>query len=390
MSPWPSVELGTIADVAMGQSPPGYTYNDDNDGLPFFQGKADFGHQFPVVRKWCSQPQRVAEAGDVLLSVRAPVGPTNVAREPSCIGRGLAAIRARADRVEQEYLRLFFKYQEGALALRGQGSTFGAISRRDIERLEVPLPPPAEQRRIVAILDQADRLRRLRAEADAKADRILPALFRNMFGDPNRPTLPMAQLPDLVDCLDHKRIPVRESDRLGRTGDTPYYGANGLVGYIDEPIFDETLVLLAEDGGYWGPAEQSAYKIQGPSWVNNHAHVLRCKEGFDPDYIVWSLNLLDLRRFISGTTRGKLTQAGMNAVELPMADRCLQSTFGKYARSQMRLTVERRRVERGLRSGFANLLHSAFTGSLTSRWRKLHTQKLLVEIQRRASVVVEA
>ena len=182
--PWDSVQLGIIADVVMGQSPPGKTYNEEGHGLPFFQGKTDFGDRFPTVRKWCSEPARVAEAGDILLSVRAPVGPTNVAHERSCIGHGLAAIRVRAGRVERGYLRHFLRHREGALLHQGQGSTLSAINRRDIETLEVPIPSPSEQRRIVHVLDQVEQLRRLRAEADTKAGRILPALFLKMFGDP--------------------------------------------------------------------------------------------------------------------------------------------------------------------------------------------------------------
>lgn len=181
---WPYVQIRDIAQVVMGQSPPGDTYNEIGDGLPFFQGKADFGDQYPTPRKWCSAPIRIAESGDIILSVRAPVGPTNVTRERACIGRGLAAIRGIPARVEQDYLHYFLKQAEPAISIMGQGSTFAAIKSNDIVRLKVPLPPLPEQRRIANILDQVDRLRRLRAQADAKAARILPALFIKMFGDP--------------------------------------------------------------------------------------------------------------------------------------------------------------------------------------------------------------
>jgi hypothetical protein len=86
--------LGEVAEIFMGQSPPGSTYNNRGNGLPFFQGKAQFGEVFPVPDKWCSEPLRIAHKGDILVSVRAPVGPTNLAVEKCCIGRGLAAIRS--------------------------------------------------------------------------------------------------------------------------------------------------------------------------------------------------------------------------------------------------------------------------------------------------------
>lgn len=90
---WERVKLESVAEIVAGQSPPSSTYNTDGKGLPFYQGKADFGMRFPKTRQWCSEPVKVAEAGDVLISVRAPVGPTNLAEEKCCIGRGLSAIR---------------------------------------------------------------------------------------------------------------------------------------------------------------------------------------------------------------------------------------------------------------------------------------------------------
>ena len=181
---WPCVRLDEIARIVMGQSPPGNTYNDEGDGLPFFQGKADFGDRYPITRKWCSAPERTAEPDDILLSVRAPVGPTNLALDNCCIGRGLAAIRANPVCSDQDYLRLFFKHLEPFLSQQGQGSTFAAIKRNEIAGLKVPLPPLGEQRRIAEILDQADHLRGLSAAAEAKAKSIIQATFIKMFGDP--------------------------------------------------------------------------------------------------------------------------------------------------------------------------------------------------------------
>jgi len=89
---WSRVKLPEIANITMGQSPPGSTYNPNGAGLPFFQGKADFGQRFPTIRVWCTELRKTANKGDVLISVRAPVGPTNIAEQKCIIGRGLAAI----------------------------------------------------------------------------------------------------------------------------------------------------------------------------------------------------------------------------------------------------------------------------------------------------------
>jgi len=151
-STWVSARLGEAAHIEMGQSPDSKFYNDHGKGLPFFQGKADFGPLYPTARKWCSQPTKVAEAGDILLSVRAPVGPTNLANEQCCIGRGLSAIRA-TEPISQKYLLHFLRHIEPWLAEQGTGSTFAAISGSFLREIPILIAPSGEQRRIAKKLD---------------------------------------------------------------------------------------------------------------------------------------------------------------------------------------------------------------------------------------------
>lgn len=184
MSKLTTARLPDVAEIIMGQSPPGDTYNEAVDGLPFFQGKAEFGEVSPTPKKWCNAPKKIAEAGDILMSVRAPVGPTNLASTQCCIGRGLAAIRANPELLDPSYLRFALRHAEPHLASMGQGSTFAAIGRAELAKVEFPLPPLAEQRRIVDILSRAEGIVRLRREAEKKAAELIPALFLDMFGDP--------------------------------------------------------------------------------------------------------------------------------------------------------------------------------------------------------------
>jgi len=139
---WVHAKLPDITTIHMGQSPPGTTYNESAEGLPFFQGKADFGPLSPVPRVWCTRPLRVAEPGDVLISVRAPVGPTNLADERCIIGRGLAAIRPEPP-IQSKYVLYALRLQEARLAELGTGSTFTAITRGHLENVEIDLPPLA-------------------------------------------------------------------------------------------------------------------------------------------------------------------------------------------------------------------------------------------------------
>jgi type I restriction enzyme S subunit len=151
---WKLNPLRELADVIAGQSPPSETYRDEPTGLPFFQGKTDFGPLHPIARKWCDQPYKVAEVGDVLLSVRAPVGPTNIANVRSCIGRGLCAIRPRRD-LDRRYLLYFLRSIEPSLAALGSGNTFHAVSTKQVASLQIPTPPLSDQRRIADRLELA-------------------------------------------------------------------------------------------------------------------------------------------------------------------------------------------------------------------------------------------
>lgn len=177
-------KLADVVNIIMGQSPPGSSYNTEGNGLPFFQGKAEFGDIHPTPVKWCTEPSRIAEAGDILMSVRAPVGPTNIATEKCCIGRGLAALRANSPILLQSYLHFFLRHSEPFLVSKGQGSTFAAINRNDLASLNLSIPALSEQQRIVDILSRAEGIVRLRREAQQKAAEIIPALFLDTFGDP--------------------------------------------------------------------------------------------------------------------------------------------------------------------------------------------------------------
>lgn len=124
------------------------------------------------------------------------------------------------------------------------------------------------------------------------------------------------KLEDCCEILDSQRVPITGSDRT--SGDYPYYGANGIQDYVDDFIFDDELVLLAEDGGNFGSKTRPiAYRVSGKCWVNNHAHVLKPKAGLDVDYLCYSLMFYDVGGMVNDATRQKLTQAAMRQMIIP-------------------------------------------------------------------------
>jgi restriction endonuclease S subunit len=180
-------EVASLGDglhfqLIMGQSPPSETYNERSEGLPFFQGKADFGELHPMPRIYCSAPSRIARVDDVLMSVRAPVGPTNLADRECCIGRGLAAVRCNSS-VSPRYLLSVLRCLEPDIAhlADGQGGGFTCLRKKQLAGVSVPVPPLAEQRRLVARLEaltgRARELRGLNASLVEDATRLLAAEY---------------------------------------------------------------------------------------------------------------------------------------------------------------------------------------------------------------------
>ena len=127
------------------------------------------------------------------------------------------------------------------------------------------------------------------------------------------------KLEDICEILDSQRVPITASER--KSGIYPYYGANGIQDYVEDYIFDDDLVLLAEDGGNFGSKDRPiAYRVSGKCWVNNHAHVLKPKANIDADYLCYSLMFYDTTGLVNGATRQKLTQAAMRQMQIPFVD----------------------------------------------------------------------
>ena len=178
--------MGEVCEIILGQSPPSDTYRKSPEGLPFFQGKADFGEVNPKPTTWRAAPKKIAEPGDILISVRAPVGPTNVASERCCIGPCLAALRPR-DGLDRDFPLAGLKFYEPQIADMSSGGVYKAITGRHLRETAFPIPPLDEQRRIVAILTErivaAPKLQSAARGGLDAVDAMPSALLRRALGD---------------------------------------------------------------------------------------------------------------------------------------------------------------------------------------------------------------
>lgn len=228
------MKIREICNITMGQSPSSATYNENGDGLPFFQGAADFGKKFPMTRVWCSSPLKIAYAGDILISVRAPVGTMNIATSECCIGRGLAAIKVDEDACDSNYFWFALESKISELNNKGSGSTFKAISKSILEETEIPLPELEEQRKIAKILTGIENISFARQQQLAKLDELVKARFVEMFGDMllNPMAWPEVALETLADIVSGitKGRKVKEEALI----EVPYMAVSNVKdGYID-------------------------------------------------------------------------------------------------------------------------------------------------------------
>lgn len=173
--------LKDLVDIQMGQSPDSKFYNNDKIGLPFYQGKADFGRINPIPKIWCSKSKKEAKPNDILISVRAPVGDLNINNEQSCIGRGLAAITCKSD-VDMMYLYYHLKYLKPQLRHISTGSTFESINRSQLENLIIDYKPYFEQIKISNILQVVQR----QIEVREKLLRLYDLLIKSRFDEFNK------------------------------------------------------------------------------------------------------------------------------------------------------------------------------------------------------------
>lgn len=170
-----------VCQIVMGQSPPSSTYNRIKKGLPFFQGNMEFGETYPSASIYCSEPIKIAEKNDVLISVRAPVGKVNISFSRVCIGRGLAAIRCRPNNTNYLFLFYYLKYIGKKFDSISAGSTFKAIRKNDLDQLEIAMPPLPEQKKIAEVLSTVDQAIEKVDQAIEKTQRLKKGLMQRLL-----------------------------------------------------------------------------------------------------------------------------------------------------------------------------------------------------------------
>ncbi|HBP24375.1 MAG TPA: hypothetical protein DD632_02745 [Oribacterium sp.] len=226
--------LKDVCTINMGQSPASDSYNDEGEGVPFFQGNADFGDRYPITRKWCSAPTKMAMADDILISVRAPIGAMNYAKEACCIGRGLAALTPNKTKVSPEFIFWCLKGKNHELNSKGTGSTFKAIGRKVLEETLIPNVPLEKQKKYSDILKKVYAIIQMHQHQLQQLDFLVQSRFIELFGDMylNSKGWPEAKLESMADIVSGitKGRKTRNEDLI----EVPYMAVSNVKdGYID-------------------------------------------------------------------------------------------------------------------------------------------------------------
>jgi type I restriction enzyme, S subunit len=405
---WSLARLDEAVDVILGQSPPGDTYNGDGLGLPFFQGKAEFGSIYPTVRKWCNSPMKIAEPEDILISVRAPVGPTNLCPERACIGRGLAAVRALAG-MPTRYILYALRASEPEIAREATGSTFSAISGDQLRAHLIPIAPLPEQKRIVAEIekqftrldDAVKALKRVQANLKryrasvlkaACEGRLVPfkpgdkACLRDVLREPLANGRSPASTPTGAPIL---RLTSMHTDNI----DLAEVRFGGLSKEQQQQFAVKLGDIFVSRGNgsirFVGRASMVAIEPQGPvAFPDTMIRVRVREEACDPNYFLYVWNSDFVRSQIERTARTtagiyKISQADIERIAIPLPSLAVQRKI--VAALQVTLPTSDR-VSNSLNTEFRRAaalrlttLRSAFSGKLVPQYPSDEPAYVLLE-----------
>lgn len=346
--------LSEYCFVNMGQSPASETYNNNADGLPFYQGNADFGEIHPQTRIWCSAPVKIANKGDLLISVRAPIGALNIATEQCCIGRGLAALTPKLDKCRIKYIYFAIQSQINFLIANGTGSTFKAVNKNTLENLLIPVSSLNKQDEIVNIFEKLNNIINKRKEQLLLMDNAVKSRFIEMFGDP----VTNSKMWE-IDCLGN--ITTKIGSGMTPRGGKESYLATGValirsmnvhdgkfeykdLAYISaKQAFEMKNVELIENDVLFNITGASVTRTCVvpntilPARVNQHVAIIRCiNESLNPIFLNnlflqdgFKYKLLNLAR-AGGATREAITKQQLEDLNVILPPIEMQNQFADF------------------------------------------------------------
>ena len=304
-----TVLLGDIAEINMGQSPKSEFYNSSGEGLPFMQGVRTFGRMCPTIDTWCTKPTKTADKGDILFSVRAPVGDLNYAPDYMCIGRGLASLKSR----NNKFLFYLLEANKDRLISSQTGSVFGSVNATILKNFKLTVPASIdEQDKIADILGTIDEKIELNRQANETLERMGRALFRYHFIDnPEAERWEEGKLSDIADVLTGKGS---VKSQMSENGEVPLYGANGVMGTSEDYLYDEPLIITGRVGTLG-----KVRAVTGPAWFSDNVLIMKPRPGYF-GYVLRVAKAFDYISMNRGSSQPLITQTDLRNRQIKLPD----------------------------------------------------------------------
>lgn len=332
-------KLSAVCDISAGNTAPQNGIFFDKGSFPFFRtsdvGKIHLGTIYKsqdLINEKATKSMRLFPKGTILFPKSGASVSLNHRVKMGVNGyvvSHLATIKANNDYLTDDFL-LYYLMTIDANALL-KNSSYPSLNISDLSNLTISFPSIGEQKRIAERLDKVQELITLQKEQLTKLDDLIKSRFIDLFGDPvsNPKEWPLVSILALAENLDHQRKPITASERV--KGPYPYYGASGIVDYVEDFIFDESLLLISEDGAnLLARTTPISFSISGKTWVNNHAHVLRFKDSSVQLFVEMFLNNINLSSYITGSAQPKLNQNMLNNIPIVNPPKALQTQFADF------------------------------------------------------------
>lgn len=328
----------------------------EDSGYPVYGANGIIGHYNEFTH----------ENPTVLITCRgATCGTINICQPKSYVNGNAMALDELSDKVSINYLSYI-------LIARGlddviSGSAQPQITRTNLNKVKIPLPSLETQKRIAAILDDAQALKQKTEQLLSEYDALAQSIFLDMFGDPvtNPKGWELNEFKDVCENKNSNRVPIKKEDRAMLQGNYPYYGATGIVDYINDYKFNGEYLLIAEDGkNLVNRKKPIAWIAKGKFWVNNHAHVVEHNGCCDLTFLAYQLNGFDISKYVTGIDQFKMNKNNLNRIPVPIPPLELQTEFAnKIALIEQQKELAKKELEES-EDLFNCLLQKAFKGEL--------------------------
>ena len=308
-------KIEDIVEVTMGQSPKSQYYNTEENGVPFLQGNRTFGFKRPTFDTYTTLVTKSAKAGDVIMSVRAPVGDLNITPVDMCLGRGVCSLRMKNG--NQEFLYYMMKYYMPQLLNKESGTVFGSVNRKDINGLEVDIPEDTDkQKKIERYLTMIDDRIELNTEINKNLEQQAQAIYQQMFITNRNPNWENGLLSDLVAVRygkDHKKL---------KDGIYPVYGSGGIMRYVEKPLYTGESVLIPRKGTL-----NNVMYVNGAFWSVDTMFYTEMLRSNVAKFVYHFVKSKDLASMNAGSAVPSMTTNILNAMQLYIPDNEILSTF---------------------------------------------------------------